>query len=134
MKKNAKRLLCAVMCAAMVLALTPSVFALKNGDVVDSVLHTDIVTYINDKPIESYNIKGYTAIKVEDLMNYGFDVRWNSAERTLKVTRPAGKAVVGGYTVVPNTYPVGSYWMDVYYTDIKTYFDNTEVPSYNIGG
>ncbi|MCR5263945.1 MAG: hypothetical protein K6D94_08735, partial [Clostridiales bacterium] len=129
-----KRLLCATMCVIMLLTLTPNVFALKNGDVVDSVLHTDIVTYINDKPIESYNIKGYTAIKVEDLMVYGFQVAWNSAERTLKVTRPDNRAVTGNYTVVPNTYPVGSYWMDVYYTDIKTYFDGNEVPSYNIGG
>ena len=63
-----KKLICALMCAVMLLGLMPSVFALKNGDVVDAVLHTDIVTYINGTPIESYNIKGYTAVKVEDLM------------------------------------------------------------------
>ena len=69
-----KKLICALMCAVMLLGLMPSVFALNNGDVVDAVLHTDIVTYINGTPIESYNIKGYTAVKVEDLMNYGFMV------------------------------------------------------------
>ena len=42
-----KKLICALMCAVMLLGLMPSVFALKNGDVVDAVLHTDIVTYIN---------------------------------------------------------------------------------------
>ena len=129
-----KKIICALMCAVMLLGLTPSVFALKNGDVVDAVLHTDIVTYINTTPIESYNIKGYTAIKVEDLMEYGFVVAWDAGARTLKVTRPVARPVTSNYKPVANTYPVGSYWMDVYYTDIKTYFNGNEVPSYNIGG
>ena len=129
-----KKLICALMCAVMLLGLAPSVFALKNGDVVDAVLHTDIVTYINGTPIESYNIKGYTAVKVEDLMNYGFMVVWDAGARTLKVTRPVVRPVTSTYVPVANTYIVGSYWMDVYYTDIKTYFNGNEVPSYNIGG
>ena len=78
-----KRSISLLMTALMLLsALTLPSAAFRNGDVVDAVLHTDIVTYINGKPIESYNIKGYTAIKVEDLSSYGFDVEWNGRDRT----------------------------------------------------
>ena len=114
--------------------LIPSTAAFKNGDIVNYYLYTDIVTYINNIPIRSYNIEGYTAVIVEDLANYGFDVVWSAGARTLKVTRNTSKRIIGGFEPVPNTRRVGSKAGEVYYTDIVTYFDGHAVKSYNIGG
>jgi len=116
-----------------VLILTVSIYAADDiGDVKD----TDIVAFIDESAIESYNYNGYTYIIAEDLMNYGFDVVWNAADRTLKITREK-------YNFTP-------YVMDnlnqikkdatfqtlyhVYKTDIKTYVNDTEIPSCNING
>lgn len=38
------------------------------------------------------------------------------------------------YVHTPNTLEVGSKAMDVYYTDIKTYIDDTQVKSFNVNG
>ncbi len=112
----------------------PSSAAFKNGDVVNYYLYTDIVTYINKIPIRSYNIDGYTAVVVEDLANYGFDVVWSAGARTLSVTRNTSKQVVGGYEPGANTGKVGSRAGEVYFTDIVTYFNGNAVKSYNVGG
>ena len=58
--------------------LIPSTAAFKNGDIVNYYLYTDIVTYINNIPIRSYNIEGYTAVIVEDLAITAFDVVWSA--------------------------------------------------------
>ncbi|MBQ7097398.1 MAG: hypothetical protein IJN96_04905, partial [Clostridia bacterium] len=47
----------------------------KPGDIAGKIYSTDIIAYVNDKPIESYNIGGKTAIIMEDLdESYGFTV------------------------------------------------------------
>ena len=61
----------------IILPISSTVLA-AYGDVAGYIYSTDILAYINDKPIESYNIGGKTAIIMEDLatgeINYGFDV------------------------------------------------------------
>lgn len=47
---------------------------------------TDIKTYLDGKEITSYNIGGQTAIVCEDMRNYGYDVVWSEADRSLKIT------------------------------------------------
>ena len=134
--KKTQRIMSAALTLLMLLSvfLIPSTAAFKNGDIVNYYLYTDIVTYINNIPIRSYNIEGYTAVIVEDLANYGFDVVWSASARTLKVTRNTSKRIIGGFEPVPNTRKVGSKAGEVYYTDIVTYFDGHAVKSYNIGG
>jgi hypothetical protein len=134
--KKTQRIMSAALTLLMLLSvfLIPSTAAFKNGDIVNYYLYTDIVTYINGIPIRSYNIEGYTAVIVEDLANYGFDVVWSAAARTLKVTRNTSKRIIGGFDPIPNTRKVGSKAGEVYYTDIVTYFDGHAVKSYNIGG
>ena len=102
--------------------------------VIDYVLYTDIRTYINDVEITSYNIKGNTAVVVEDLASYGFDVAWDGTARTLKVVRNAGKTVTGAAVTATSGGKVGDKAMPVYATDIKTYLDGKETESYNVGG
>ncbi|NLZ36947.1 MAG: hypothetical protein GX897_05660 [Clostridiales bacterium] len=134
--KKTQRIMSAALTLLMLLSvfLIPSTAAFKNGDIVNYYLYTDIITYINNIPIRSYNIEGYTAVIVEDLANYGFDVVWSASARTLKVTRNTSKRIIGGFAPTPNTRLIGSRAGEVYYTDIITYFDGQAVKSYNIGG
>lgn len=88
--------------------------------IVNTVLNTDIKAYIDGYPIRSYNIDGNTCVVVEDLMEYGFDVVYDNADRTLRIS-DARNPVTSSYVHVPNTNPVGSKAMDVYATDIVTY-------------
>ncbi|NLZ35927.1 MAG: hypothetical protein GX897_00400 [Clostridiales bacterium] len=133
--KLMKRFISFALALLMLAGLPQVIFAApKVGDVVDHVLHTDIVTYINGLPIRSYNIKGYTAVIVEELKDYGFYVVWYGDQRKLTVIRLESVPIVGGYTPEKNTQPIGSKAMPVYFTDIVTYLDGIKVDSYNVGG
>ncbi len=134
MKKMRRTISAALTFLMLLTFMIPSAAAFKNGDVVNYYLYTDIVTYINKIPIRSYNIDGYTAVVVEDLANYGFDVVWSASARTLSVTRNTSKRIIGGFEPGANTGKVGNRAGEVYFTDIITYFDGQAVKSYNIGG
>ncbi len=51
----------------------------------EHIYHTDIVTTLDGREINSYNVNGRTAIVVEDLRDFGYDVIWDEEERTLNV-------------------------------------------------
>ena len=104
--KAITRFLSAVSAAA--LALSFNAYAYNNGDIVNYVLYTDIVTYIDGEAIQSYNIEGYTAIIVEDLESFGFDVEWDNEARTLTVVRDPSETVSSSYIPEENTHTVGS--------------------------
>jgi len=117
------------------------------GEVVGNYVNTDIVAYINDVPINSYNINGWTGIVAEDLLDYGFDVIWDGDARTLTVGNSyiptpeytelnwqgSGK-IKTDIEIKKNDKPIGSFAGHIYATDIKTYVAGEEVASYNIGG
>ena len=134
MRKNV-RVLALVVMVVMLLAVAVQA-APKVGDIVNYTLYTDIALYIDGKPVKSFNIDGYTAVRVEDLVYYGFDVVWNQAARTVKATRgTAGtstEAGPGAYIAPKNM--IGKRAERVYYTDIRCFLDYKEVQSYNIGG
>ncbi len=100
------------------------------------VRQTDIVTFIDYSPIESYNYKDKTYIVAEDLMNYGFDVVWDNEKRELRVDRkqynftPYISDFVNEVKVTPTFEPL----FKVYPTDIKTYVNGELTESYNIYG
>lgn len=123
----------ALLMAAMLMIASAAVPAFADT-IIDYVLYTDIKTYINDIEITSYNIKGNTAVVVEDLASYGFDVAWDGSARTLKVVRNSGKAITGSAVTATSGGKVGDKAMPVYATDIKTYLDGKETESYNVGG
>ena len=108
-------------------------FSPTPGTVINEVLHTDIKAFIDDCPIRSYNIDGYTAVMAEDLVNYGFRVVYKDATRSLYIDE-GNKKVTSTYEHVENTYPVGAKAMDVYATNITTYSKGYEIPGYNIDG
>ena len=105
--------------------------------VLGNVLHTDIKAYIDNRPIRSYNINDNTYIVVEDLLEYGFDVRWIGEERKLVIgmLRTAHPILyTASYTHPAVTQPSGTVAMPYYYTDITTWIGSTQVTGYNIGG
>lgn len=101
------------------------------------VKSTDIVTFIDGSPIESYNYNDNTYIEAEKLANYGFDVKWNETERTLEISRAERSFTPyadddinekkGGRTLFVPVY-------DVYSTDIVTYVNGKPAGGINVGG
>ncbi|NOU98534.1 hypothetical protein [Paenibacillus planticolens] len=139
MKRKYTAALAAIICTAM--AGTPAPFAhaqskeLAVGTIVDSVLTTDIHAFVNGEAIRSMNIGGNTAIVVEDLRSYGFDVSWDPSERQVDIYPNPAKKVQSTY--VPNGYgnmAVGNKIADVLTTNIHTVALGKEIPSFNIGG
>lgn len=58
----------------------------KPGDIAGHYYATDIVTKVNGKEIESYNIGGRTVIVAEDMAKCGYDVSWDDKKRELKIS------------------------------------------------
>lgn len=81
-----KRWTISIIIAILLLSfITVSAYSTQIGDIIGKVFFTDIVTVIDGKIIPSVNIGGRTAIIVEDLSDYGYNVTWNAEKRTLDV-------------------------------------------------
>ena len=130
-----KKIICLMLSVVVLMMFTFSVGALSPGDPLGWVLHTDIVAYINDTPIRSYNIGGYTYVVAEDLTGYGFHVAWNAqdADGVLHITSGDG-IVRTAYTPQPNKHRSGEPAMPYYFTNILTYIAKQPVWGANIGG
>ncbi len=123
-----------LICMLMLLLAVPSITHAqpKIGDSIGTVYNTDIVAYINNYAIPSYAANGQSLIVVEDLVNFGFNVRWDSALRTLFITRNSN--------ITPNVMDVekqgvpGSKLTDLLYTDIIVSANGYTIPSYSING
>ncbi len=110
-----------------------------HAGIIGEVITTDIVTYIDEQPIESYNINDYTYVIAEELQEYGFAVYWRSEERKLEIFEMGG--------AIPRSYPSadlinvrkdanvkGQHAFDVYETDIVTTLNGEVVNAYNVDG
>lgn len=112
-----------------------SIFPLNvYADVIGEALNTDITAYVDDVPIRSYNIDGWTGIVAEDLREYGFDVVWFEDERALYISRYKKGEITANYKSEENKKEIGSHAADIYSTDIKTYINGEEVQAFNIDG
>lgn len=139
MKNIFKRVFC-TFSAAMLAMASQGAFAFKIGDSVGKVLSTDIVTYIDNIEVPSFNIAGRTAVVVENLSSCGlsFGVSYDDATRTLTI---ADSDIFGSggrdyfhFEGNTSSKPVGTPIMNVLYTDIKTVYNETQLESFNIGG
>ena len=128
-----KKLISILLTAVMLSTSSAVVFA-KVGDTIGYATYTDIVAYINHYPIMSYNVNDYTVVVAEDLRNYGFDVQWNESTRSLHISRGTATTITPYGTVYSYASKRGQKSMPYLETDIKTYVNGVEVPSYNIGG
>ncbi len=128
MKKAIKKLLILL----SIFSVMPQYVGLANTKCGEA-LNTDIVAYINNYSIPSYAVNGTTVIVAEDLRNYGFDVQWDGATKTLGITRSPWNTIVG-MSFYENIEAVGSRFCDLYYTDIAVYAGNTRLTSYAMNG
>ncbi len=115
-----------ILCILICVFLTFGVVYAREGEL--KVYPTDIVAFVDGQTINSYNINGWTGIVAEDLLAYGFSVRWNPDERTLEVGDKDGI-----FENASSHVPSKSEYK-VLKTDIKTYVNGREVDSFNIGG
>lgn len=81
-----KKTICLTLTLLTVMLFTVSAGALSPGDSMGWVLYTNIVAYIDDVPIRSYNIDGYTYIVAEDLQEYGYEVERIPQDKKLTVS------------------------------------------------
>ncbi len=56
--------------------------------IIGNYYETDIVTYLDDRPITAYNIGGRTYIHAEEMQKFGYEVVWDGNARTLNITSP----------------------------------------------
>ena len=129
-----KKIISLVLAFCLVVSVLSISATAKIGDIIGYAKYTDIAAYINHYPITSYNINDYTAIVVEDLRNYGFDVTWNGDNRTLTVERNSETQISGKEKVYKYSYSAGKNSFPYVETDIVTYVNGQAVTSYNIGG
>jgi len=110
------------------------------GYPIGDVLYSDITAYISRTAFEAGDaiptsvINGKTLVVVEDLLRYGFDVKWNNNERTLKVELNKSKKITPLPVAKDTTHKPGTFKCKYLYTDIKTYLSGVEVGSYAING
>lgn len=135
-EKEMKKFLAIIITVTILFSVCTGVSAHNIGDVINNTMYSDIVASINDYNIASFNIDGYTAIVAEDLRNYGFNVEWVPEQKALYISRNySTNNVLSTYIapIVPAS-QVGMKANDVLYTDIVTYINGVQIPSYNIGG
>jgi len=70
-------------------AYVPEANNAANGTVAANYYATDVVTLIGDKPIESYNIGGFTCVKIDTVAaEFGMGYVWDGEARTVSLTSP----------------------------------------------
>lgn len=134
MKKQ--RAIAFIVLLAMIISIfSVNVSALKNGDEIGNVLYTNIKTYVDNYRIPSYNINNKSAVILNDLANYGFNVVYDNKTRTSTVTHNPNKA----FTPITqfddlSDKPSGTVAFKYVYTDIKAVVNGRVVESFNIKG
>ena len=96
--------------------------------------YSDIDTYINNYPISAYGVYGKMAVVAEDLRDYGFDVVWDEAARALHITRNSSVMQLTRKDVYKPNYPSGTFFSDIYKSDIKVDYNGTQLQSYALNG
>lgn len=125
-----KRILSVVLLT--VLALCPLCISAENGEVVGKIYSTDILAYVNDKPIDAYNIGGRTVVMAEDLESYGFYVLYDDTTRHLKIASHFHDGL-SDFAEIPRG-KTGKILGDIFKTDIRVTYNDIEITGYNIGG
>ena len=78
-----KRFILLFVFCCCIICISDTAYAAK---IIGQATYTDIVTYVNDLPIPTYDINGQTVIVAEDLEHYGFDVQYQNEYRIFDIT------------------------------------------------
>ena len=120
-----------LLCLLIIVCFIP--FQTVSANMAEGYIYsTDILAFVNGKPIEGYNIGGKTVIIAEDLTGYGFGIEYNDETRTLKIESYFHSGF-GEFAQIPRG-EVGRITGKIYKTDIKVYYNGIPISGYNIGG
>lgn len=100
------------------------------SEVLGDAVYSDIVTYINHYPIQSFSFNGETLIAAEDLRHFGYDVKWNEYKWTLSITRNDNNTIDVPNVTRPNASEIGKKAFTVTTTDVGVYIGEQKIPSY----
>lgn len=125
-----KKTLFFIITSLLLLILIQPVFA--QGSIVGNIYSTDILTFVNSKPIDGYNIGGRTVVIAEDLDGYGFNVEYDDESRILRIASYFNKGFKDIKEIPRGS--VGKIIGNIYKTDIKVYYNGILIEGYNIGG
>lgn len=107
----------------------------KAGVYIGEASYTDIVTYINHYAIPSWIVNGYPMVAVEDLDKYGFDVVWETSNKTLRIFRNYDKKYPNPIPVtLPATNLLGTKQCDIYTSSVKVYANDYEYQMQGFSG
>lgn len=135
MKKVLKRSKFVVLMLVMFIVMGMIPGPVLAARVINHYLYTDIIATIDGHQIRAYNIDGYTNVVAEDLVNYGFEVKWDELRRRLDISRRVDPTVTSNYSAPRASKDmIGKIAGDVLYTDIDTYVEGKRINSYNING
>ena len=133
MKLNLKKFTVFFVISLMTVVFASFSVSAKIGDPIGNVLHTDIKAYVNDYEIPCYNIEGNIVVVAEDLVNYGFNVAWDSIAREVDITFNS-ESKITPLKVVPSNEKPGTVAFPYVYTDIISLVNGRFVSSSNIKG
>lgn len=125
-----KKFLIALFTVSVLVLLPQAAFA--DSGIAGQIYSTDILAYVNGKPIDGYNIGGRTVIIAEDLVDYGFTYTYDDESRVLRVASFFNDGIKE-VAQIPRG-KTGRILGNIYKTDIKVYFNGNLVTGYNIGG
>ena len=103
-----------------------------SDDAIGEAYSSDILATVDGTPIRSFHIDGKTAIALEDLRDYGFDVSYDEAARTLSV-RTLEAPDEPHAPEVPRGTP-GEVIGRIYKTDVTVRVNGVKIPAYTING
>jgi hypothetical protein len=103
-----------------------------NGDIAGTIYTTDILTQVDGKSITSYNINGETLIALEDLEQYGFNVKYDDSIRTVFIN-DTGKRPADFNPDIPRG-EVGGIAGNYYESDISACVNGVFISAYSLDG
>ncbi len=106
--------------------------AFADDNIEGHIYSTDILTFVNGKPIDGYNIGGRTVVIAEDLTGYGFGVEYDDESRILRIISYFNHGFKDVEEIPRGK--VGNILGNIYKTDISVYYNGILVKGHNIGG
>lgn len=119
-----KKLVCLTLAFVIAIGLFAMPACAYEPQYVGTVYASNSVCYINNYPINCYIMNDYMFIQVEDLNNYGFDVKWNAYNETLRILKDDNKAFIPQTVYRPYNEQIGDRRFDMKTTNVRTYIGN----------
>lgn len=95
-----------------------------------NIVYSDIIAYIDDRPIQSFNIDGKTFIFVEDLNKHGFDVEWREDIQALSIEYNPLKEVTAQYEPKIDVNKIGDIVGSATFKNISIRIDGKQLVNY----